>query len=382
MHETSLRDKQGRLLDTLSDAELMHRILSMPKVELHRHLAGSINGAMAVKIAAKYGVELPSYIASELDEILFGCRKVNTLPEYLAPWATLERLFVSREAIHEIILEVIEQAAKDNVVYLELRMGPYGFLGKEPYTFEEFIHTVSASVAEAESRFGVTTRCILGVPRHVFAGISAYTRNRMFARMISVIYPFFPHTFVGVDLNGDESAAAGDHFKVFFKIAREKGFGITVHAGECGPAQNVEYAVRELNASRIGHGIEAAKSPSVLSCIAESGSMLEICPTSNEILNRVSQAGELPLRLLTEYGVSFAICTDNPARNKVSLSEDLFKVATAFGLNEAHLHELTYSALNRSFADQGTKHAVELALRRRFQALANTEACRDYHNMC
>lgn len=364
MKKAPVRNDQRALFDTLSDAELMHRILSMPKIDLHRHLVGSISGAIAVKVGAKYGVELPTYIASELEGILFGSQKVNTLPAYFAAWPILERLFVSSEAIHEIIIEVIRQAAEDNVIYLELRMGPYGFLGKKPFTFEEFVHTVSTSIAEAESKFGITTRCILGVPRHVFAKIPVHTRNRMFARMISIVYSVYPDTFVGVDLNGDESVGTGEDFKVFFRMAREKGFGITIHAGECGPAQNVEYAVKELKASRIGHGLAAAKNPNLLSLIAESNLMLEICPTSNEILSLVSRINELPLRLLTEYGVPFAICSDNPARNRTSLSEDLFKVARSFNLTESDLSKLTYSALDASFADEKTKKMIDLRLRR------------------
>ena len=51
------------------DASLMHKMISLPKVDLHRHLTGSITALTAVRLAAKYGVELPTYIAAELDRI-------------------------------------------------------------------------------------------------------------------------------------------------------------------------------------------------------------------------------------------------------------------------------------------------------------------------
>ncbi len=359
-----MKVNQKALFEITKDAELMQRILSMPKIDLHRHLTGSIDAAIAVKVAAKYGIELPSYITSELEEILSGPRRVSSLNEYFSSWSILHRFFVSGEVIRDIISEVIRKAVEDNIIYLELRTGPHGFLGNEPYTFGEFVHTIATSILDAEAKFGITVRCILGIPRHVFGRIASQTRNKMFARIISTITPFYPNIFVGVDLNGDEAAATGEMFRFFFKIALEKGLGVTIHAGECGPASNVEYAIKELGASRIGHGLAASKDPKLLSTIAENKITMELCPTSNEILGLVSRTDELYYKKLEEYGIRLVVCSDNPARNKSYLSEELFKMARSFSLTETDLVKLTFSALVASFADEKTKKMIDLRLHR------------------
>ena len=355
---------QNSLFEMTSDAQLIHEILSMPKIDLHRHLTGAIDAETAVKIAAKYNVELPTYVISELEDLLFKSDSANTLQQYFHPWwEILNKLFVSKEAIHDIILEVIKKAAEDNIIYLELRMGPRGFLGNNIFTFEQFIEAVSESVAEANATFNnIITRCILGIPRHVFGNIRPQTRNRMLARMVSIISSFRQDCFVGVDLNGDEDAISGKEFEVFFKIAKDKGLGITVHAGECGSTSNVREAVDQLYAQRIGHGLAAVHDADLLRILAERNCALEICPESNRILRKISRIEELPLKILQEYGVPFVICSDNTARNRTSLSQELFKIAKAFRFSSVTLKEITLSSLKHSFTDLETKKSIKSKL--------------------
>jgi adenosine deaminase len=107
-----------------SDASLLHKIALLPKVDLHRHLTGSISAQTAVKIAAKYDIELPTYIAADLDKILFSQERVADHRQYFVPWPILNKLFISLEAVRELLLEVVRDAALDNVIYTELRIGP------------------------------------------------------------------------------------------------------------------------------------------------------------------------------------------------------------------------------------------------------------------
>lgn len=248
----------------------MHRLRTLPKIDLHRHLTGSIDASTAVKIAAKYRLHLPTYIVTDLDQQLFGKRKLADLEEYFGPWEVLNGLFVNADATREIVLESIRQAAEDNVVYAEFRTGPRGFLGpdRSDFPFEEFLAAVSSAAAEAEVTYGVMARFLVGIPRHVFGPISKESRTRMYAGLISVLNGH-SQFFVGVDLNGLENAFPTAEFKSCFDVAKANGFPVTVHAGECGPASNVATAVRDLHAVRIGHGVAAAQDSSVLDLLAQ-----------------------------------------------------------------------------------------------------------------
>jgi adenosine deaminase len=373
MNSSRNRVEQELLFSSDSNALLMHKIRSLPKIDLHRHLTGSIDADMAARIGAKYEIPLPTYLSSELDSILFGRRQAATLEEYFTPWETLNRLFSSRGATREIILEVIRKAADDNVIYVELRTGPHGFLGNGTYPFEEFLEIVASATSEAEAKFGTKARFIMGIPRHVFGRIPVDKRNRMCAQIISMLQPYRNECFVGVDLNGIETTAAMEDFAYCFQVAREQGFHVTAHAGECGPAANVAYAVNVLKASRIGHGIAAAADPRVITDLLQKHCALEICPTSNEFLGVVHGVGQLPLGVLQAQGVPFVICTDNPARCKTSLSEELFKVSKAFSLSDSDLLHLTETALAFCFADFSTKEVLRARIDH-FPAALSAEA--------
>lgn len=346
-----------------TNASLMQQIIKLPKIDLHRHLTGSITPQMAVRIAAQHNVAMPSYIAAELQAQLFSEERVKTHKEYFRPWPILNQLLLSLDAVHDVILSVVREAAQDNVIYMELRLGPWGFIGEGQYSFDEFANTVSAAIDEAEERFGTVARFVLGVPRHVFARIPTRSRNRMFESMLATVQTI-PKCFVGVDLNGDELGANAADFATFFQVAYEMDIPSTVHAGEVSKrAEDVQYAIRTLHASRIGHGIAAAACPSTLSLLAERNCVLELCPTSNCFLGVVEAIKDLPLPTLENYQVPYVLCTDNPARCCVTLSEELFKVAQAFSYSVDKIRALSASALRFSFLDNHTKSMIARRLK-------------------
>lgn len=336
----------------------MRKLMLEPKIDLHRHLTGSIGAEAAISIAVKHDVQLPTFVASELHDTLFAHGTLNNLEEYFKPWSILNKLFASREAVHDIVLEAVRAASLDNVKYVEFRTSPRGFLGeKTAFSFEEFVETIALAAIEAEEKFGTIARFILGIPRHVFSKIPIPTRNKMFATMLSVISQHRVQCFVGVDISGDEEAQGADasEFSAFFLMARSHGFPITVHAGERGSVANVEYAVRELGASRVGHGIAAANDSRVLELLERQNCLLEICPTSNKIIGAVGRISELPLNTFYKNTVPFSICTDNPARCRTSLSDEFYKVAKSFEQSVADVRRLTSLAIVHSFADEVTK---------------------------
>jgi adenosine deaminase len=72
--------------------------------------------------------------------------------------------------------------------------------------------------------------------------------------------------------------------------------------------------LKELAPARIGHGVAAAASEEAVRKIAESGTVLEICPSSNLRTRAVSSLAELgsALRTFEKAGVRYTINTDGP----------------------------------------------------------------------
>lgn len=343
-----------------NSSELMRSIKALPKIDLHRHLTGSISAKVAINTAIKYDLRLPSYIQTELDEVLFGRSRFNTLGEYFKPWEILNGLFESKEIVHDIVLDVIREQKDDGVIYSEIRVGPRGFLGKDDLDFEQYLGSILKAVKLAEEQFDVYARIVIGLPRHVFVKVPKHIRVKMFIKMFEIIREVNNGYIVGVDLNGDESICGPDEFWRYFEFAKKEGLKITVHAGEVGPAKYVEYALNEIGASRIGHGYTFIKNIREETAI---NAAFEICPTSNLMLSIMNNISELPIINMRKYNIPFAICTDNPARCKTSMTEEYFKIAKTFNLSVENIRHINKMALKYSFADEVTKGKIESKIR-------------------
>ena len=70
----------------------------------------------------------------------------------------------------------------------------------------------------------------------------------------------------------------------------------------------------ELKSARIGHGIAVAASDEAMRKLVETGTVLEICPSSNLRTRAVSSLADLgsALRAFENNGVRYTINTDGP----------------------------------------------------------------------
>src|SRR5690606_4063243 len=99
---------------------------------------------------------------------------------------------------------------------------------------------------------------------------------------------------VGIDLAGIELGYPATMFRNIFMEARDAGLGVTIHAGEWDGAQSVWDAVGNLGCHRIGHGIRCLEDPGIMSILAERGTILEVCPSSNVDSGVVDSLGMHP----------------------------------------------------------------------------------------
>jgi len=130
-------------------------------------------------------------------------------------------------------------------------------------------------------------------------------------------------TIVGIDLVGDEGLPIpSEASKIFKKAKEEYGLGITIHAGETGNLGNILWAVDECCADRIGHGLAASGSQKVMDHLREKDVCVEVCLQSNYLTGNVENVMEHPVTKFIENGVPFVLCTDNPALQDFSLSDE------------------------------------------------------------
>lgn len=318
---------------------------SLPKVELHRHLVGSIRLQTILDLAKEYNFPLPVHTLEELKPfVTISPNNNKDLGFILREMAKITQFcFPSRAAIARIAFEMVEDAFSDGLLYLEVRFSPAYMIAHGNLTQADVIESVLEGLNQASRSFQVQSGVIVGINREM--GKEAARKSAELA----IAYAG-SGAVVGIDLAGDEAATPPRELESVFAPLRKDGrLGITIHAGEGAGAQSVADAIRYLGAKRIGHGVRSIEDPAVLSLIKQENVTLETCPTSNVVTGAVKSFATHPLRFFLDQGISATINSDDPSWFDVTLTEEYANALEKMNLTPHHLSTAVNNAALAAF---------------------------------
>lgn len=316
-------------------------IRQMPKVDLHRHLEGSLPPQFFLDLAKDFPIKLP---ADDLEGLRQALTMVDEKPDFrtfLKKFETLRTFYVDKECITRAVREAIRLAAEDNIMYLELRYNPIHFAQQMAFRLENVIEWVTEARDAAAAEFALQVELIATVNRD-----DPVSEN---IPIVEAAIDGIGRHFVGVDIAGDELATNLVRYAGVVRKARQAALGVTVHAGEVGPAANVKDALRLLGAHRIGHGIHVVDDPEVLKLAKEMGAIFEICPTSNLRTGAVGSIEKHPIADMARAGLAVTINTDDPEIDGATLSDEYHLLAKNLDLTREDFLEVNLTALQGAF---------------------------------
>ncbi len=341
------------------DSALRRRIAAMPKVELHRHLEGSIRLQTLVEVARQYQIPLPGYDVETLRPyVQVTANDPHNLDSFLSKFGVLRKFYRSPDVVRRITAEVVEDAAADNVRYMELRFTPFALASQMHFPLRDVMQWVCQSAREAADRCGIVVRLIVSVNRH--------ERVEYGFQALQAACDFRDMGVVGVDLAGRETGFPARPFCPMFIEAKQDGLGITVHAGEWQGPENVRDAIENMGADRIGHGVRVVEDSGVVRLAVERGVVFEVCPTSNLQSGVVRDVRHHPLRDLYYLKLPVTINTDDPTISNIALSDELMLAVEALGFSPSDLRKYTLAAARAAFLPPEEKAALLEALRSEF----------------
>lgn len=322
---------------------------SIPLIDLHRHLEGCVRLETMLDLASQHGLKLPGYtIESLAPHVVLGGPQADLLG-FLSRLNWMIFVLADADACRRIAYESVQDAAREGIAYLELRFSPLFMARPHSLVPEEVVAAVIDGAKAGERDTGVMTR-LIGIMSRTY-GPEACQRelDALLAHR---------HELRALDLAGDEARWPGDIFRDHFRQGRDAGWQITVHAGEAGGAENVRYAIEQLGATRIGHGIRAIDDPSVLELIQTRGVGLEINLTSNLQTNTVQRLEHHPLAEFLRNDILASINTDDPIISGIDLRSEFEQAATAAGL-DANLTALAQeNAIATAFLTKSEKEQL------------------------
>lgn len=324
-----------------------------PKVELHRHLEGSLRVNTLYELAKSHGILTGS------EEEFYSLIQVQetdalTFSNFLSKFGPLRLFYRSPEIISRITYEAIEDAALDNVRYLELRFTPVALTRVEDFPLDEVMDWVIESTRKACEDFNIEVRLIASVNRHESTQLAEKVAQLAVDRKEKGI--------VALDLAGNEADFSAKPFVPIFKEAKQAGLALTVHAGEWGGAENIQEAIEDFDAQRIGHGVRILENPNVINLAIERKTIFEVCITSNYQTGVVSALLAHPLTRMMMADLNVTINSDDPSISKINLSNEYMVACEDLGLTKENLSELIITAAQSAFLPQNDRDRITAKL--------------------
>lgn len=311
---------------------------SYPLLDLHCHLDGSIPFPTMEKILGRK-------ISEHEVQVSENC---TSLSEYLACFDLPLKCILTADHLKLIARDFLLESSRQGLSYVETRFAPLSCVS-ETLDCRLAIESVLAGLTEARSMCDTDYGVIVCAMRH-----QSEEENR---KMFQIASEFLGKGVVAADLAGAEALFPMKLHLSLFEYAKELGFPLTIHAGECGNTENIRDAI-SVKASRIGHGIAMKDDPALMKLCRDEKIGIELCPISNHQTNAIAPDETYPIRKFLSAGLLVTLNTDNRTVSNTTLKKEISYIKEHFGITEEEIRQMMRNALCVSFASPAVKEKL------------------------
>ncbi len=327
-------------------------IRQMPKTDLHCHLDGSVRIDTVIDLAKKQNIKLPTDDKKELEQLLAPGLKCKSLVEYLRPFDITLSVMQEAEALTRTAFELAEDAAKENIWYLEVRYSPV-LHTRNGLKLTEIVDAVLAGLKAAEKKYSIKTGVLICGMRNINPETSL--------TLAELAMAYKNQGVVGFDLAGAEESYPAKHHREAFYLILNNNINCTAHAGEAYGPESIHQALHYCGAHRIGHGTRLKEDGDLLNYVNDHRIPLEICLTSNIQTKAATSYETHPLKFYYDYGLRVTINTDNRLISQTTLTDELYLAAKYANWNMADLKNVIVSGFKSAFMPMREK-AIMLSM--------------------
>uniref|UniRef100_A0A1I7V057 adenosine deaminase n=1 Tax=Caenorhabditis tropicalis TaxID=1561998 RepID=A0A1I7V057_9PELO len=334
----------------------MHERLNFPKVELHLHLDGAARFDTLLELSQEKGISLAgAKTVDELKKVLVTHEPANLSKVLEAFEIFLPVIRGDLTAIERVAYELCEDQHHNGVVYFEGRYSPHLLLCNDypEVTAAHVVAAVKKGFDRGEKQFGIKARSILCCIRGL---------DKKFPQLILDLATDLKQLgVVAIDVAGSAHGADEQYepeVVAAFKEAFKRGIHRTVHAGESGGPKEVQKAIEDMHAERIGHGYRVMKDEQMyIDNFVNSKSVhLEACPYSSVMTGAVPLDWKNhPISRWAKDDVNFSISRDDPTCFDNSMLSELTLAHKQVGLDVHQLWKAQLNAAHSCFLPEDEK---------------------------
>jgi adenosine deaminase len=321
----------------------------LPKTDLHVHLDGSLRIETILDLAREQGVQLPGDTVETLRPFVEMGDDCASLVEYLKAFDVALSVMQTYEALVRTAFELAEDAARENVRYMEVRYSPI-LHQRRGMTLHSIVQAVLEGLAAAEKLYPIRTGVILCGIRHIGPDLSN--------RLADLTVAFKNKGVVGFDLAGaEEDFPAKKHRDAFSRVLANN-INCTLHAGEAYGPESIHQAIHLCGAHRIGHGVRLIEDGDLLNYVNDHRIPLECCPSSNVQTKAVQKMQDHPIRLFFDLGLRVTVNTDNRMVTHTTVSQEYKVLHDELGFTLDEIKEVIIMGFKSAFLPYAIKRAM------------------------
>ena len=294
------------------DRALLERL---PKTDLHIHLDGSLRSETILELARDDDVDLPFETVDDVRRFFTEDLPERDLVAYLERFDVTTAVMQTEPALERIAFELVEDAAQENVWYMEVRYAPILSV-KRGLSPRQVIDAIERGLRRGQEVYPRTRS------HQIICGLRHFEPERAL-RLAALAVEYKDRGVVAFDLAGAERDNPAKRFREAFYLVRDANLNVTVHAGEAYGPDSIHQALHWVGAHRIGHGVRLREDPDLMEYVRDHRIALEMCPTSNVQTGAVPSIELHPIREYFDREIRVTINTDNRLMSNTTMTNEL-----------------------------------------------------------
>lgn len=333
-------------MSTIPDVAFLQ---SMPKVELHVHIEGSIRPETVLKLAEKNNQELPYSTLAGLEEWY----NFRDFEHFVEVYVAVTKCIKTPEDIEVIIREFLIGQHQQNVRHTEATFTASTLEKYCGIPWDEQIDAVNRARNWAANELGVSLGLILDIVR-------GDTIERAF-EVLGWVQVGLGNGVVALGLAGIEKLGTLQYQPVF-DAAKQEDIPVICHAGETSGAQSIWDVLEGASSRRIGHGVRCLEDPELVKHLVDEQVPIEVCPTSNICIGVFPSFADHPIKKMIDAGLNVTINSDDPPMFGTSINEEWIRVCRQFELNLGDVRKLSVAAVEGALVSELRRQELLSAL--------------------
>ncbi|MCC6876994.1 MAG: adenosine deaminase, partial [Sandaracinaceae bacterium] len=268
--------------------------------------------------------------------------------EYLKAFDWTLKVMQTEAALVRTAKELAEDAAAENVRYMEVRYAPM-LHTRHGLRLTTVVEAVLEGLWQAKASHGIESNVIICGIRNISPDSSL--------EMAQLAVAYKGRGVVAFDLAGAEYDHPAKHHLPSFQLVRDNNINVTIHAGEAYGPESIHQAIHDCGAHRIGHGCRLREDGDLLHYVNDHRIALECCPSSNVQTGAVKDLASHPLKLYHGLGLRVTVNTDNRLITDTSVSRELWLVHSQMGLGLPDIKRIILNGFKAAFLPFHVKQA-------------------------